>query len=177
MVVWCEDRQHEQFAREFLTRRLGIARRDIEFQTAPKGQGAAAQWVVKQYPQVVLRARAARNQARRGFLVIVDGNSVGLTARLRSLCGEPDLRGQSDRIAIWVPTWSVETWVLWLCRRQIEGGDVSETQSYKTDIDPDEYGALAVQAVGGWDPPRPEEAKALPALATARRETARLPAG
>jgi hypothetical protein len=71
----------------------------------------------------------------------------------------------------------VETWVLWLCRRQIEGGDVSETRSYKTGMDSDEYRMSAIQAVRDWDPPRPEEAEAMPALVAARREIARLPAG
>ena len=108
--------------------------------------------------------------------MIVDGDRVGLADRLRLLCGDPDRREDTDRIAIWVPTWSIETWILWLSRRQVNGAHVHERMGFKTAIRLDEQGGLVLQAVRAWDRPDPDEATHVPSLSAARRESARLPA-
>ena len=170
--VWCEDRRQEQFVRSLLDR-IGFDRRRVYFSTAPRGAGAASQWVIARYSgEVSTKVRATRNQANLGFLVIVDGDDQGLDGRKQSLCGEPDGRKAADRIAIWVPTWSVETWILWLC------GDssVREDMSFKNKIRGDqEYKRLVQQSVEGWDPSRPDERDSIPSLAAARDELTRLP--
>jgi hypothetical protein len=175
--VWCEDRQHEQLARELLSRRLQVERRRISFEIAPKGKGAASQWVISRYPDVEKKARQTRHQGLLGFLVIVDGDNQGLRQRKRDLCGDPDRRQDNDRIAIWVPTWSVETWILWLCRQQVDNHEVDEARSYKGVIDAGGFNDRVGQAVAAWEPPRTDEVARLPALDDARHELERLPLG
>jgi hypothetical protein len=107
--------------------------------------------------------------------VIVDGDNKGLRQRKRDLCGDPDRREDNDRIAIWVPTWSVETWILWLCQEQVGNQEVDEARSYKGEIDPSSFNDKVRQAVEAWEPPRIDEATRLPSLDDGRRELERLP--
>lgn len=172
LEVWCEDDAHRQFVRKFFQQRFGLGPRDLDVKAAPQGRGSAAQWVTANYPTVVGRARAARNQAHRGFLVMLDGDNEGFRTRKDRLCGRPDQRERSDRVAIWVPTWSVETWVLWL-----HGDSVTEDESYKESPRANDLGALAADAVKRWEPSRPDEATTVPSLADARVELRRLPLG
>jgi len=88
------------------------------------------------------------------------------------LCGQPDERDAADRIAIWVPTWSIETWLLWL------NGDhaIDESTSLKNRVADDQQGRqLAKKAAEAWEPAHPEESESLPSLAAARIELLRLP--
>jgi hypothetical protein len=158
-----------------LKQRYNLGRRDVDVRLAPDGRGSASQWVVAAYPEVERTMRAARKQLNLGFLVVVDGNSVGRETRMQELCGWPDRRSSTDRIAIWVPTWNVETWVLWLCARQVNGRDVDEQASYKNQISKSDFGSLSAQAAAKWEPPLPSEPASVPSLAAARAETTRLP--
>lgn len=86
---------------------------------APKGEGAASAWVVKQFAEQVRQLRAKRHQKRLGLIVQVDGDNVGVASRLQQLAAaldEDDAMpvGESEPIAMLVPTWSVETWALHL---------------------------------------------------------------
>lgn len=173
--VWCEDRQHEQFARKFLTGHRGVDRRRIEFEIAPKGRGSASQWVIKRYSDVETKARLTHSQTRLGFLVIVDGDDEGVVPRKRKLCGEPDRRQDNDRIAIWVPTWSIETWVLWLCRQQVDNRDVDEARSFKSELDAGSFTAQVKAAVKEWSRLPTDETGRLPSLTDAESELRRLP--
>ena len=106
--VWCEDRAQEQFARELLTH-LGAPRKKISFNVAPRGRGAASDWVLEQYRVVRHRARAVRNsQPHLGFLVVIDGDDAGCAKRKVQLDAKGGPRDKGDRIAQWVPTWSIE---------------------------------------------------------------------
>jgi hypothetical protein len=129
--------------------------------------------VVARYAVDVTRQACAskKNQPNLGFLVVVDGDNQGLDARKRETCGEPDKRQTGDRIAICVPTWSVETWVCWLC------GDkkVRENRSYKEDLRDAEYSKQVKQATETWEPVLEDERQNVPSLSDARGELARLP--
>jgi hypothetical protein len=173
--AWCEDRGHERFVRDVLKHRYNLGRRDVDVKPAPRGLGSASQWVIAAYPEVVRQMRAARKQANLGFLVVVDGDSVGLVARLRSLCGQPNRRASTDRLAIWVPTWNIETWVLWLCGCQVKGHNVDEQSSYKGSIKQSDFGSLSAQAAAKWEPPLQAEPTSVPSLAAARVELTLLP--
>jgi hypothetical protein len=173
--VWCEDRRHEQFARELLSTQFSVHRKRMNIHVAPRGEGSAAQWVIKQYQIVEARAHAVRHQERLGFLVMVDGDQVGRAKRMQGLCGGPDRRERADRIAICIPTWSIETWVLWLTDGQRHARRLDEKESYRNVVDEREYGRLVRCAVQAWDPPRPEESATLPSLDASRVELRRLP--
>ncbi len=171
--VWCEDRAHEVFVRRLLEERFRVHRKAIHFNVAPKGHGSAAKWVLDQYPGIRGEARVKTSQGRLGFLVVVDGDVEGVSVRMKHLHPGPhqDDRASGDRIAILVPTWSIETWVLWL-----SGRTVNETQSHKTTLDPDGFRDLVPKAISAWESPRDDEIRFVPSLAAARKELARLPA-
>lgn len=81
-------------------------------------------------------------------------------------------RRPDERIAILVPTWSIETWVLWLgCE------DVTEAKSLKNRLPEPELIARAPAAAEAWRSPKPNEAIQLRSLAAARAELRRLPLG
>lgn len=171
--VLCEDTEHETFARRFFERWHGIDRRRVRVTKAPKGQGAASQWVAAQFADFARRARASNYQRRLGFLVIIDGDNLGSDGRKRDLEGHA-LRDPDVRIAIWAPTWEVETWVLWLTQTTVDGHQVHEKQSFKSALSGDRFRDLVEAAVEAWKTPLPGEANAVPSLADARSELTRI---
>jgi hypothetical protein len=172
--VWCEDGAHERFVRRLLEKGLGVPRRRTDVQIAPRGRGAASAWVVRQYSEAVRpRERATRHhQQRLGFLVVLDGDQHGVAGRLRQLHGgSGDDRDVDAKIAILVPTWSVETWMLWL-----SGTQVDESRSHKHELsDRTRFKEALESAVAAWQKPRPDEQTHVPSLAHARVELGRLP--
>ena len=142
--VLCEDKKHEAFARRLLER-MGVGRRRVHVEKAPSGKGAASRWVMDRYAEVRRRARAKRHQLRLGFLVIVDGDSEGRDARFREAHPPGNERSADERVALWIPTWSIETWVLWL-----NGADVDESTPLKHTC---RFDAQIGAAITGWDAP------------------------
>lgn len=127
LVVLCEDKQHWAFVKRFLERRGWNARR-IRLRAAPPGRGSGEQFVREHFPEELKGYRSSRNRVSRGLIVMLDGDAVGLTGRLRSLdesCRSSgvDPRRDDDRVAVFVPTWSIETWFAWL-----DGEPVDETR-------------------------------------------------
>ena len=166
VIVWCEDREHELFVRRLLEK-LGVDRRCMTFHIAPRGRGSAAEWVLAQYRNVRDKAQAVRHQARLGFLIVVDGDASGFLGRQKQLSHRGGQRDEAERIGVWIPTWSIETWVLWLC-----GSAVSETTPFKNACD---FRSLIGKAIDAWATPLNDEATTVPSLAAARRELSRLP--
>jgi hypothetical protein len=132
IVVLCEDVEHERFLRR-LCEELKFLR-VVRFVLAPPGAGAAEQWVRARYPQEVRAYRRQANHLTNGLLVAIDGDRLGVDGRQSQLDEALEQDGQEarcpeDRIAAFVPTWSIETWLLWLC-----GTDpVDEQTPYKRD--------------------------------------------
>ncbi len=118
LVVLCEDTQHETFIGRFLERRDWNTRR-IRWERGPAGRGSAEQFVRQRFPKELQGYRSRRNHVDQGLVVMLDGDAVGLEGRLRSLdescrgCNvEP--RRDDDRVAVFVPTWRIETWFAYL---------------------------------------------------------------
>lgn len=129
ITILCEDREQERFLRA-LCERLGLYVERIE--RPPPGTGSAEQWVRVHYPPEVRIHRAKANHVSIGLIVAIDGNSKGLTYRKKQLeealtAAELELRGAQERVAVVVPTWSIETWLAWLCGFR----DIDEKQPYK----------------------------------------------
>jgi hypothetical protein len=131
----CEDRRHESLVADFCEA-LGyqIVKRDI----APKARGAASGWVLANYAGAVRTLRALAHQRELGLIAVVDGDNVGVARRLASLDDElrsdgksrrPRPREPAEKIAVFVPTWSVETWLLWLAGHE----EVVESRSFRED--------------------------------------------
>jgi len=123
LVLLCEDSQHEAFSRRFLSA-AGWETRAMRVEKAPAGRGAGEQFVRLQFPKE-LRAHRSR-PARQALVIMVDGNSVGVEGRARELgqaCRDADVpeREADEAVAVFVPTWNIETWLAYL-----DGADVDE---------------------------------------------------
>ncbi len=127
LVVLCEDTQHETFIRRFLKRDGWITRR-LRVEKSPCGKGAAEQFVRERFPKE-LSAYRSRKYIEQALIVMLDGDSVGVNARLRSLdnsCRSQKVavRSDNERVDIFVPNWRIETWFAYLACE-----DVDETKS------------------------------------------------
>ncbi len=114
--IVCEDRLSERFLGSLCER---FHLRVIDVDVAPSGRGAGSNWVTKRYPGAVKLRRAQRHQANLGLLVHIDGDDCGVEGRKRELDhaledGGLPPREASERIAVLVPTWCTEAWLLHL---------------------------------------------------------------
>src|SRR4028118_864646 len=122
IVILCEDRQQEVFARYFLKKRgfTGLFRTKI----CPPGSQSGEQYVRTHYPEEVKAYRQKRNQVSIGLVVLIDADTGTLEARLNWLArvldeGEQKNRGQNEAIAIFVPKRNIETWIHYLQRETV----------------------------------------------------------
>lgn len=126
-----EDNRTERFLRYVLKGR-GCNWRRLRFETAPAGTGAADAWVCQRYVESMRLLRRKRDQSGLGLLTAIDGDSAGLSARKQQLdqaleSGGLDPRLPDERVAVMVPCWSIETWLLQL----LGVPDIEEGRSLK----------------------------------------------
>lgn len=126
IVLLCEDTQHEACLRRFLSA-MGWETRAMRVEKAPGGRGAADQFVLQQFPRE-LNAHRTRH-ASQAFVTMMDGDRYGVDARLEQLnqacrAGNIDVRNPGERVAVFTPTWNIETWFAYL-----DGATVDETRS------------------------------------------------
>ncbi|MRG90795.1 hypothetical protein [Polyangium spumosum] len=179
--VLCEDELHMNFVLR-LADRYRIGEKYLFIDAPPKGIDDAKEYVLKEYVNIVDRWRSARHDENVGLLVVIDGDKEGvlrrrseLTRRLKSANRPPV--AASDPVAILVPTYSIETWIAWLCGHR----PVSELQRYKSDEPLGRDVARKIKdgvytpklALAAWTPPDPDEATHVPSLADARDELSR----
>lgn len=128
ITLLCEDRRQEQFFASICEEH---GWRVIDRHVAPRGRGSAEQWVRKQISTRVQLHRRWRRE-NRALLVGIDGDKVGVSRRREELDTELRDRGlapisSGEAIAVLVPTWSIETWILFLHHGQV----VPETEESK----------------------------------------------
>jgi len=129
VILLCEDRQHEAFARRFLTRagrRLKVQRIEIN----PKGRGSAEQFVRERFPKELAYYRTRKHRVEQALVVLIDADKKDLAARIAQLdaaCVEAghQPRQPDERVAIFVPARNIETWLAYL-----EGRTVKEDEDY-----------------------------------------------
>ena len=127
LVVLCEDSQHETFLRRFLKAR-NWDRRRIRIERGPGGMGSGEQFVRTSFPRELGKYRQKKNQVAIDLVVMIDGDSLGVIGRIRQLadqCRECDIdmRQEGGKVAIFIPTWNIETWLAYL-----DGAAVDETE-------------------------------------------------
>lgn len=115
--IVCEDRRTERFLRR-LCERFGV--RVLRVEVAPSGRGSAVEWVSRRYPDDVRRRRSRSFQRFLGLLIAVDGDGAGVTRRKAEFAARLEEdgvapRGADESVALFVPTWSIETWLAALC--------------------------------------------------------------
>jgi len=128
LVLLCEDRQHEAFSRRFLEK-AGWSTRRLRVEIAPPGSGSAVQFVRKRYPIELSAYRSNRHRVAEAVVVVLDGDSRGVNSRLDELAKACESKGveprrQDERVAVFVPTWNIETWLAYL-----SGSAVDESRS------------------------------------------------
>lgn len=124
IVLLCEDRQHEAFGRRFLEK-AGWPMRRLRVEIAPPGRGAAEQFVRERFARELTAYRANRHRVAQGLVVLMDGDRGGVAGRLKELDDACDAqqvtrRQADDRVAIGIPTWSIETWFAYLSGSNID---------------------------------------------------------
>ena len=117
-VLVCEDQQHETFARALLQEtKLVMDYHQLRIERSPPGQGAADRFVQETY---VTELRAGRRtHVTTTLILLTDGDAVGVDGRLRRLdeaCDRQvvERRSPKDRVAVFIPTWNIETWLAYL---------------------------------------------------------------
>ena len=165
-TVLSEDPRTERFVRELLDS-LGFLRHRFYFKTAPSGRGDAGAWVRAQYPSEVNLLRRKGYQRSLTLIAVRDGDNRGHEATKRdfdlALSEVPyDRRGNAERIANLIPTWSVETWLLAL----LGITPIDETASRKTEFERRYRGKSESEAIceaaGAWE----ARANRIPAIAS-----------
>jgi hypothetical protein len=115
VVILCEDRQQEVFARYFLVGR-GFDPRLMRPIVSPNGMGSAEQFVRERFATEVRAYRSKRNQIATCLVVLVDADIKTLAERLgqleSALLEEGLPRRQADeKIGIFIPKRNIETWI------------------------------------------------------------------
>ncbi len=118
LVLLCEDQQQEAFLRRFFTS-IGWKARQLRVKRSPLGKGSAEQFVREQFPKEIEAYRRNRNRVSCELIAMLDGDADGVDARLTALdkaCNQASVppRDNTDRVAVFVPTWNIETWVAYL---------------------------------------------------------------
>jgi hypothetical protein len=125
----CEDRRTDRFLGH-LCKRFDV--QVLASDVAPAGQGDASLWVRRRYASCVKLLREHRHQRNLGLIVAIDGDNKGVHARNIELAAELANAGvppreEDEAIAVFVPTWSIETWLALLCT----GATVVEAEPLK----------------------------------------------
>ncbi len=127
IVVICEDAQQGYFARWFLYG-MKWKRSQVRIECGPSGIGSGEQWVREVYAEELKNLRSSH--VNRALVAIVDGDTLGVQGRLHQFdrrCEELQIkpRQKKEKVAIIVPTRSIETWIEFL-----KGNPVDETTTY-----------------------------------------------
>jgi hypothetical protein len=171
-LLLCEDIEQERLFRPILERHF----RRI-YVEARKPHGGAS--FVLQHVERLADYIRQHHQEAVGLLVVIDGDTAGLQGRLEAIRAAAGSAGApwEKRIAVCVPSRTVETWEMWLCGAR----EVDEQTEYKGIFHREvERGAMSARkAVEAWFAPLTPEAQQteethLPALAHGRKEVARL---
>jgi hypothetical protein len=148
ITLLCEDRMQEQFFAAICEEEGWQV---VDRRVAPKGIRSAEQWVREQLPTWVLQYRKWRRE-NRGLMVGIDGDKVGVPGRRDSLNAR--LRGQGqaamdpgEAIALMVPTWSIETWILYLHHGELVLESEQSKDLLPARLRAQEHGTLTRQAM------------------------------
>jgi hypothetical protein len=128
LVILCEDTQQEAFIRRFL-RKAGWNKRRFRVEKAPSGRGSGEQFVKERFPLELEAYRKKSAHVGSAVVVMIDGDNRGVATRqneLNDACSKKNVqqRQPNDRVAVFVPTWNIETWFAYL-----DGQTVDETRS------------------------------------------------
>lgn len=124
VVILCEDRQQEVFARYFLVSR-GFEPRRMRPIISPSGAQSAEQFVRERFSREVRAYRSKRNQIGICLVVLIDADLKTLAERLGQLESKLQEDGLSprradDKIGIFIPMRNIETWIYYAGGRYVD---------------------------------------------------------
>ena len=124
LVLLCEDQQQEAFLRRFFSS-MGWKKRQLTFKHSPLGKGSAEQFVRQEFPKEIEAYRRNRNRVGCELIAMLDGDADGVNSRLTALdeaCDQASVspRNTADHVAVFVPTWSIETWLAYLSGETVD---------------------------------------------------------
>ena len=128
IVVLCEDFEHQAFVRALLHAEVPRKRlsRILRVEMVEGGRGAGTQHVLEGSAREV---QALRTRHAVTWLVVVTDADVRSTRSVRGALGgelkrvEARARGASEPIAILVPKWEIESWILHLLGEEVTEDD------------------------------------------------------
>ena len=173
LILLCEDQQQSAFMRRFLVE-MGWDKRKIRTVPPPAGKGSGESHVRVNFPKELKEYRSRRSRVQCRLAVMIDGDKLGVESRIRQLddeCRDQNvgIRTNDDMVAIFVPTWEIETWLAYLGGSEV----VESCGSYPRLRRAGDCGTHARELAGmcrgqGLRPPAP------PSLTQACREYERL---
>lgn len=122
IVILCEDRQQEVFARYFLKKRGFTLDRNVRIKICAKGAGE--QFVRESYAAEV-KAYRSKNYRVGMLVVLIDADKKTVEERLKQLddaliADSQQVRQPDEAIAIFVPKRNIETWIHYLQRATVD---------------------------------------------------------
>lgn len=129
VVILCEDRQHEAFARRFLAA-AGSSFRVQRVEISPKGRGSGEQFVRARFAKELAYYRSRQHRVDQALVIVIDADRSELAERNRQLDdaareGGLEARQPDERVAMFVPARNIETWLAYL-----DGRTVNDTDEY-----------------------------------------------
>jgi hypothetical protein len=129
IVILCEDRQHEAFARRFLAK-TGKGLRVQRVEVSPKGRGSGEQFVRVRFAKELAYYRSRQHRVGQALLVMIDADGRSVAERVGQVEeaaaeGGQERRRADERVAVFVPSRNIETWLAYL-----DGQNVNEDDRY-----------------------------------------------
>src|SRR5438874_2421683 len=112
-----EDRALARFVRDCLLE-MGAHPREIRVLPFPVGRGSGKLWIDREYP-IQVQAHRRRGFQNIALVVGTDADEQTVQQRAQQLADRLQEAGQGartdqERVAIWIPRWNIETWLLFL---------------------------------------------------------------
>ncbi|NLY02663.1 MAG: hypothetical protein GXY83_41945 [Rhodopirellula sp.] len=129
IVILCEDRQHEAFARRFLAQ-AGKGLRVQRVEVNPKGRGSGEQFVRARFAKELAYYRQRQHRVEQALVVVIDADRRGIEERVSQIDdaateGGQERRRADERVALFIPARNIETWLAYL-----DGQTVNEDDAY-----------------------------------------------
>ena len=129
VVILCEDRQHEAFARRFL-KKMGCDYRVQRVEMNPKGCGSGEQFVRTRFVKELDYYRSWQHRVEQALIVLIDADGKDTAVRIQQVeeatveSGQ-ESRQSDERVAIFVAARNIEAWIAYL-----DGQTVNEIDVY-----------------------------------------------
>ncbi len=121
VIILCEDKAHEVFAKHFL-KKWGVKPRAIRVLPYPNGEGSGKKYVGDNISTEVEALR--RRRASTILLVIQDADELSVDQIKSNLDAKLlSSRGDNEPIAYIIPKWHIQTWIAYLDEKHVNESD------------------------------------------------------